>query len=389
MMERQAKIRCYYEVLEVSKKATYEEIRKAYKLKSLQYHPDKNYGNHEEAAEKFKEVNNAYSILSNADERAWYDAHREQILYGEENRDDPNEVDLFSFFRSSCYSGFSDVDSNSFYSVYGKLFDTLRNIEIDSDERGKHLPCFGKSTTPWTEVQKFYAAWKNFSSFRSFAWKDEYKVNEMEDRYARRAAERINMKARSSAKKEYLQNIRDLAQFVYRRDPRVEAEMKRQKEAEEDARRIKEEKERDHLQRRQEAKEKLWAEAAEREEREEAERAARGEPLDGTTIDLLYEQERQTKAMMSGKAHGGMTGFAMLEPSDDLSSNSSYQAYKCKACKKQFKSENQLKEHNNSGKHKAKLKQLAAKGINTSEILGETAVGKKAEETVNKSADKA
>lgn len=372
-MERQAKIRCYYEVLEVTKKATCEEIRKAYKTKSLQYHPDKNYGNHEEAAEKFKEVNNAYTILSNADERAWYDAHREQILYGDESGDDPNEVDLFSFFSSSCYKGFSEEDVDNFYSVYRKLFNMLRSIEVDCDERARQLPQFGSSTTPWTDVQKFYTAWKNFSSYRSFAWKDEYKTNEIEDRYSRRAAERINTKARSNAKKEYVQNIRDLAQFIYRRDPRVTAEMERQKEKEEEIRRMKEEKERDHLRRRQEAKEKLWAEAAEKEEREEAERAARGETLDGSTIDLLYEQERQTKAMMSGKAHGGMTGFAMLEGSDDEGDRSPNQIFKCKACKKQFKTENLLIEHNNSSKHKTKLKQLAAKGIIVSETIGKSA----------------
>jgi len=66
--------RDYYEVLEVSKNATTEEIKKAYRKKALQYHPDKNPDN-KEAEEKFKEGNEAYEILSNPDKRAAYDRH--------------------------------------------------------------------------------------------------------------------------------------------------------------------------------------------------------------------------------------------------------------------------------------------------------------------------
>lgn len=369
-MEPKGKIRCYYEVLEVTRKATYDEIRKAYKLKSLQYHPDKNYGNQEEAAQKFKEVQNAYTVLSNDDERAWYDAHREQVLYGDEGGDDPNDLDLFSFFTSSCYKGFSDEDDNSFYNVYKQLFENLRDLEVENDERGKDLGSFGNSNSPWCDVQRFYSSWKNFSSFRTFAWKDEYKVSEMEDRYSRRAADRINVKARNAAKKEYVQNIRDLANFLYRRDPRVEAELERQKEENEQKRIAKEAQELERQRRRQEANKRVWAEAAEKEEREEAERAARGEALDGSTIELLYEREREAKAMMKGKQRipgvGDMTGFAMLE-----GDNETQETFNCKACKKQFKAPNQWKEHLNSSKHKTKLKQLAAKGIDVAALMGE------------------
>ncbi len=64
--------RDYYEVLEVSKTATVEEIKKAYRKKAIQYHPDKNPGD-KEAEEKFKEAAEAYDVLSNADKRARYD----------------------------------------------------------------------------------------------------------------------------------------------------------------------------------------------------------------------------------------------------------------------------------------------------------------------------
>lgn len=66
--------RDYYEVLEISKTATYEEIKKAYRKKAIQFHPDKNPGN-KEAEEKFKEAAEAYEILSDEQKRARYDRY--------------------------------------------------------------------------------------------------------------------------------------------------------------------------------------------------------------------------------------------------------------------------------------------------------------------------
>jgi len=64
--------RDYYEVLGVSKTATADEIKKAYRKKAIQFHPDKNPGN-KEAEEKFKEAAEAYEVLSDSDKRARYD----------------------------------------------------------------------------------------------------------------------------------------------------------------------------------------------------------------------------------------------------------------------------------------------------------------------------
>ncbi len=64
--------RDYYEVLEVSKSASAEEIKKAYRKKALQFHPDKNPDN-KEAEEKFKEAAEAYEVLSNQEKKQRYD----------------------------------------------------------------------------------------------------------------------------------------------------------------------------------------------------------------------------------------------------------------------------------------------------------------------------
>ena len=61
-----------YEILGISKSATDDEIKKAYRRMAKQYHPDANPGN-KEAEEKFKEVNEAYSILSDPDKKSNYD----------------------------------------------------------------------------------------------------------------------------------------------------------------------------------------------------------------------------------------------------------------------------------------------------------------------------
>ena len=62
----------YYEVLGLQKGASDDEIKRAFRKLAIKYHPDKNQGN-KEAEEKFKEINEAYQVLSDPEKKANYD----------------------------------------------------------------------------------------------------------------------------------------------------------------------------------------------------------------------------------------------------------------------------------------------------------------------------
>lgn len=71
----------YYEILEISRTATADEIKKAYRKKALKYHPDKNPGN-ADAEKHFKEISEAYEVLSDDKKRQIYDRHGKEAVQG-------------------------------------------------------------------------------------------------------------------------------------------------------------------------------------------------------------------------------------------------------------------------------------------------------------------
>ena len=71
----------YYEILEVPRNATAEEIKKGYRKKALQFHPDKNPGD-AKAEKRFKEVSEAYEVLSDEKKKQIYDRYGKEALQG-------------------------------------------------------------------------------------------------------------------------------------------------------------------------------------------------------------------------------------------------------------------------------------------------------------------
>jgi molecular chaperone DnaJ len=117
--------RDYYEVLGVSRNANDQELKSAYRKLAMQYHPDKNPGNHE-AEENFKELNEAYGVLSSPDNRARYDRFGHAGV-GSSAASAP--------WASSDFGGFEDILGD----IFGDLFGGGRRSSRGGAQRGSDL----------------------------------------------------------------------------------------------------------------------------------------------------------------------------------------------------------------------------------------------------------
>eukprot|EP00118_Oscarella_pearsei_P014798 m.129515 g.129515 ORF g.129515 m.129515 type:complete len:178 (+) comp37981_c0_seq10:154-687(+) len=127
-------MRCHYEVLGVGKDASDDDIKRSYRKMALKWHPDKNLDRAEEATRVFTEIQQAYDVLSDPQERAWYDNHREAILRGGNDYVD-DSLNLMRYFSSSAYSGYGD-DKNGYFAVFQKVFSTI----VDEDTPFEGVP---------------------------------------------------------------------------------------------------------------------------------------------------------------------------------------------------------------------------------------------------------
>lgn len=100
--------RDYYDVLGVPKSSTEKEIKKAYKRLAMKYHPDKNQGD-AQAADKFKEIKEAYEILTDADKRGQYDDYGHAAF-----KNGGMGGGGFGGGHSQGYGGFEDIFGGAF-----------------------------------------------------------------------------------------------------------------------------------------------------------------------------------------------------------------------------------------------------------------------------------
>ncbi|TKA24216.1 hypothetical protein B0A50_05980 [Salinomyces thailandicus] len=319
----------YYELLGIERQATDEEIKKAYRKKALVLHPDRNYGNEEHATKIFAEVQTAYEVLSDPQERAWYDSHESAILRGDDPEDPEAGVPTYQDVRITTADDlarligkfnknvdFSDAPSG----FYGYVRETFAQLDKEEEIAGQwenvdvpEYPSFGHKDDSYDDVVKrFYAAWSSFSTAKSFAWKDKYRLSEAPDRWYRRRMEQENKKCRQDGIREFNDAVRSLVQFIKKRDPRYVPTT--QTEAE---------------------RQKTLRDAA-------AAQAARARAANEAKLNV--EVPEWTKSREPDP-------LAEMEGSFEDEEEEEQEVFECVACNKVFKSERQWEAHEKSKKH--------------------------------------
>ncbi|KAJ4412026.1 hypothetical protein N0V82_008905 [Gnomoniopsis sp. IMI 355080] len=330
---------CYYELLGVERTADEADIRKAYKKKALELHPDRNYNDEEAATKKFAEVQTAYEVLSDPQERAWYDSHRDAILRGDDDVDDgaPSEhynvrlttteeiLSLIGRFNSRV--PFNDSPTG-FFGILNITFEHLSMEEAAASEYDNQEPIdyppFGTANdTHQTTAKPFYTAWTNFSTRKSFSWKEKWRLSEAPDRRVRRLMEKENKKIREDAIRDFNDAVRSLVAFVKKRDPRyvpnTQSEAERQKILRESA-----------------ATQAARARAANQE------KLAKSQAF----VVPQWAQSRDEDQMEFDNE------FATSEEESEV------EEFECVVCNKIFKSEKQFEAHEKSKKHLKAVQQL-------------------------------
>ncbi|EFR02770.1 hypothetical protein MGYG_05769 [Nannizzia gypsea CBS 118893] len=318
--------RDFYAILGVERDATAEEIKKAYRRKALELHPDKNYGNVEEATELFAEVQSAYEILSDPQERAWYDSHKDAGGSGDTGAQGPENsrftaaADVMSLImKFNPRMEFSDAPTG-FFGGLNDTFSRLASEELVACRWGDlepiHYPSFGCKDDPPDSIRKFYAAWSSFATKKSYAWKDVYKYSEAPDRRVRRLMEKENKRLREDGIRDFNDAVRSLVAFVRKRDPRYKATV--QSEAD---------------------RQRILRDSA-------AAQAARS------------RQANEAKLREFTLPEWAQTAEAEEEDFFPSESESEQNHFECVICNKNFKSEKQFEAHERSKKHVKALKQL-------------------------------
>jgi len=120
--------RDYYEVLGVDRQASVDDVKKAYRRLAVEYHPDRNPGDHT-AEERFKEASEAYAVLSNPEKRARYDRFGHRGVEGQQ----------FTGFDPGSFGDFADILGDLFGFGFSDIFGGGRRGARHGRRRGHDL----------------------------------------------------------------------------------------------------------------------------------------------------------------------------------------------------------------------------------------------------------
>ena len=134
--------RDYYEVLGVSRDASPDEIKKAYRKLAVKYHPDKNPGN-TAAEEKFKEASNAYEVLSDPKKRQ---------IYNQRGHAGVNDMGFHGFTNmEDIFSNFGDIFGRTVFGNFGDVFGDVFNRQGTGGPRAQVVDTRIKLTISFME----------------------------------------------------------------------------------------------------------------------------------------------------------------------------------------------------------------------------------------------
>lgn len=140
----------YYDILNINKNASQDEIKKAYYKLALKYHPDKN--KDEDSEEKFKEISQAYEVLSDENKRKAYDNNNLNInIFGNAN-DIFNRVfqqQNFSVNINNIFSGFNNINASQTIKSVQTIIKDGKQITIEKTTIIK------PDGTTYTEIKTF------------------------------------------------------------------------------------------------------------------------------------------------------------------------------------------------------------------------------------------
>ncbi len=120
----------YYDVLGVSRNASSEEIKKAYRKLAIKYHPDKNLDNKKKAEEKFKEAAEAYEVLSNSEKRQRYDKFGHSGVKGNGSESGMNMEDIFTNFGDIFADAFGEGFSSFGFGRSNRRNKTIKGSDL-------------------------------------------------------------------------------------------------------------------------------------------------------------------------------------------------------------------------------------------------------------------
>lgn len=326
-------MKCHYEVLDVPRDADDAEIKSAYRKLALKWHPDKNLDNVDYAKEQFQLVQQAYEVLSDKHERAWYDSHREQILHGANSEFQDNSLDLFQYF-GTCFKGYGD-DENGFYTIYRTVFEKLAKEDMefmDDKEEFCEIPSFGNSQTDYEKVAEFYAYWSSYITKKSYVWLDPNNIKDIRDRRYLKLVEKENKKIRQQAKKERNEEVRTLVEFVRKRDKRVQAQKKL-------------------------LKQKQIINKQKREELTKQKKLQRQQELNTSNIQPEWSKFDNFKSELEELEKCLVEEFGDSLPDSESETEDVNNLY-CIACNKIFKTPKSFENHESSKKHKENVDKL-------------------------------